>query len=102
MVENTRLDFSFIVAYTLTGYFLARLLAGAGQRRLAWQAGRMMLAAGAFDAVENCLLLQVLDGSMGWRPTLMALCAGVKFSLLLAAVAWAARIIAARARGASS
>ena len=95
-----RLDFIFLLLYP-TAVALGCLLARRHLGRHSWlaTAGRILppaqvLTAG-FDAVENLALLQILGGAPGrpapdlaiWAAT-AGICATLKFSLLLAGIAY--------------
>ncbi len=88
-----RIDYAFIVAYTvLIGLGTATMARRAtGTRaRLGWWLAGLMLVAGALDAMENTLLLRVIDGyhegTIGDTATrLAAVAAGAKFTIVIAA-----------------
>lgn len=79
---NTYWDFLFIFGYTLSLYFLARVLLGDAGRHVK-TIGWVLLAAGVSDAMENLCLLQILDGSRGFFPAAMYVLASFKFGMLV-------------------
>lgn len=91
--RHTALDFIFLVLYPLALSLACALLAaalpgkpGAIGMMVAWA----VLCAAPLDAVENLAMLQLLAGSTSapW-PQLATVCAAVKFTLVLGALAFA-------------
>jgi hypothetical protein len=90
------LDYAFMLAYAS---FLALSVAAVrdASRRRGWDGlaavGAVLVffppAAAAFDALENAGLLVALDGNGGdLAPLLAAICAGIKFALIVTAIAY--------------
>jgi hypothetical protein len=88
-------DFAFIAAYSLGAAIAVMAVVDASQAR-AWQTfadvGRGLvyaaIAAGVSDAVENAALLVILSGNRGRQlPRIAAICAALKFFVLLPVVA---------------
>src|SRR6218665_4151359 len=82
---NILLDFVYIGAYGL--FFILLCLRSAAllpNKKLLKAAGIMVFAAGAFDALENLLMLYTLQKeALPFLPTCTAIAASVKFSLLI-------------------
>jgi hypothetical protein len=83
--KNIYLDFIFIFFYSLFLFAACRKIRYHSQK---WQkkAGKnfayMGLAAGAFDIIENTLMLRTLDGNYDVFTTLVTFtCASIKFAL---------------------
>jgi hypothetical protein len=93
-----RLDFGFIVLYTLSIFFVFEALArpflhGQLLTPARWldtkYVAAVLLGAGVFDAMENVAILRMLSGKVNGRwPLTARVCAGLKFALLgLASIA---------------
>lgn len=87
------LDYLFMPVYAST-LSLAVFMAARRRKKALWQFAGKMLGWGAwlaifFDASENALLLNMLlHGAANPMPALAALCAGIKFLLLLAGLGY--------------
>ena len=90
--KQTKFDFVFLILYSLALSFACTLIATSLPGNLQ-TAGVMLawavLAAGATDAVENVAMLRMLDGRTNtpW-PQLSTICAFVKFTIVLSALAF--------------
>jgi hypothetical protein len=93
--QNTYWDFLYILGYTLTLFFFARTLLGSSHKRLKNMA-LLLLVAGVSDAVENVLMLQILDGSRGFFPAAMYGFAWLKFGALGVFLGWLAVAVVRR------
>jgi hypothetical protein len=85
--QNTYWDFLYILGYTFTLFFFARTLLGSSHKRLKTMA-LLLVVAGLSDAIENVLLLQILDGSRGFFPAAMYGFAWLKFGALGVFLGW--------------
>ena len=84
---NTYWDFIFILGYTLSLFFLARVLLGDTGRHVK-SIGLVLIAAGVADALENLCILQILNGGRGYFPAAMTTLAALKFGLLVVYLGW--------------
>ena len=99
-VVNTRIDFIFLTCY---GLFLfgvvqatARWFAGRWAKAGIWLSRAMIIAA-LFDAIENILMLKMLNGSLGKELVASTyMFASVKFLLLLVGITYILFSILAR------
>ena len=98
--ESLRLDFAFLLAYPVSLALGCRILA---RRNAGWfdrvgiQLSYALFACIPLDATENVALLRMLDiGASNGLARLAAICATIKFALILGAVVF---LIAAQLRG---
>lgn len=93
LLQNTNLDFLYIIGYVFFGVFLARVAAGESRIATAKTIGWLLVAAGLCDVVENLQILQILEGDFGVvQPLVMSVCASVKFLLIVVSLGWAVKL----------
>ena len=93
--QNTYWDFLYILGYALMLFFFARMLLGTKHKHLK-ALSLLLLVAGVSDAVENVLMLQILDGSRGFFPAAMYGFAWLKFGALGVFLGWLAVAVVRR------
>ena len=94
---NTCWDFIFILGYTLSLFFLARVLLGDSSRHEK-NIGLVLLVAGLADALENLCILQILNGGRSYFPATMTTLAALKFGLLVVYLGWLVVALAGKAK----
>jgi hypothetical protein len=88
----------YVVALSAWAAWGARRATSPGTARLGAALAWAMLAAGALDLVENRqLLAQLENGADARRAALAAVCAAVKFAIVLATLAYGLAVAAAHA-----
>jgi hypothetical protein len=79
----------YVVALSVWAAWAARRAGRPGWSRVGVVLAWAMLAAGALDAIENWqLLAQLAHGPDGGRAALAAVCAAIKFAIVLATIAY--------------
>jgi hypothetical protein len=98
--EQMNIDFALLLLYPPMLSLLCILLADRAPpalRRVGFALSWVVLLGVAADAVENLTVLRMLDSGPSTSAALLAGCAGIiKWTLIIAAAAYAATAVAAR------